>query len=251
MGHIIIISHRRSGTHLTIDTILNNFKKYKKFVTINKNEDIEKGNLKEIRNRKNNLIKTHSTDKCDKKVKKIINKHVEKNKAIYVVRNGLDVMVSLYKYIDSFDHPYSYDSFSEFLRSKNFTVDDGATWPEYWSYHVKYWLEKNNNTDNLKIVKFEDYVTNFDDLMKDMKEYIKSDTYWLQKNMHVDKRKKISQKILKKVLFWREEKSTSVQLRKGKTEQYKKYFSAGDVDYFFECAGEAMELLGYDRPEPK
>ena len=66
--------------------------------------------------------------------------------AIYVHRDGRDVMVSLYYYMQSFDEDVKKQSFSEFLRSESKLdgVDTGMSRPAYWAHHARTWLQQPN-----------------------------------------------------------------------------------------------------------
>jgi len=122
--NVLIISHRRSGTHLTIDSIRNNFKALRKspYVTL---ETLDRGHPDHLD--VSEFRQAISDHQCVIKVHYLpnVSKHLEsregacaeevfsQSKQIYVVRNGLDVLASLYE----FRRGHDLVNLSESLRS--------------------------------------------------------------------------------------------------------------------------------------
>jgi hypothetical protein len=111
--NIIIFSHRRSGTHLIIDTLINNFNLSKNYLNLDllnkrRQDNISINSFKE-RISKRQIFKSHSHGNLksffdnnlfyDQRLRDILNK----SKKIYVYRDGRDVLVSLYFYMQTFD----------------------------------------------------------------------------------------------------------------------------------------------------
>jgi len=256
--NIIIASHRRSGTHLTIDSILNNFPIF------NNNEDyivetldhltshdlknkMKSEDLKKLMHGKSSLLKTHSTayikdffagGRVDQKY---IENIFDDAKVIYVFRDGRDVLVSLYNYMKSFDKETRGASFHEFIRMVNNFDNDGyegdVNRVEYWSYHVEGWL---NNNDCL-FLKFDEIKNDYEKTLCKISEFIGVP---LNDNI-VDIRRsgveananyfgRVKEKIKKIVSS---NKITSVNFRKGVVGGWKEYFDDNDEAFFEEMSG--------------
>ncbi len=112
--HLFIISHRRSGTHLTIDSVRNNFSIYRKLplLTIDTMSEASTNRLHEpvsYEEMKTELakgprvIKTHFLPNLEQYLPadKMALYQEAYNSAhkIYVYRDGKDVMVSLFYYL--------------------------------------------------------------------------------------------------------------------------------------------------------
>lgn len=171
MINIIVASHRRSGTHYTIDTIYNNFNLFstfdgKPYINLDANVEIDK-NLKG-----SFIFKTHSTSdifsflslKSPNNISFIENL-LQNSKVVYVYRDGKDVLVSLYNYQKKFDKSLSNVSFSEFIRQMNtyekHIVGGSLSRVAFLAHHVKCWKEMND-------VLF----VNFDEIKNDLKKLI-------------------------------------------------------------------------------
>lgn len=112
---ILVASHRRSGTHWTIDSIRHNFPSVNnQFITLERilPNHPSPMNLDEFNSYLDNkgekaIIKTHLTPfevekMADYHVKKIIQSIFNRSKIVYVVRDGRDVLNSLFYYVSSF-----------------------------------------------------------------------------------------------------------------------------------------------------
>ena len=151
---VVIATHRRSGTQWAIDALRKNSPDISD--TYMAMEQIEGGRdavipLADFRRQLLNL---------DGKV--LINVHhlpfaeawsgrdewqfartiLKNSPTIYVHRDGRDVMVSLYYYMQSFSETVRNQSFADFLRGESALagVDSGFSRPGFWSHHVKSWL---------------------------------------------------------------------------------------------------------------
>lgn len=248
MKNIIVISHRRSGTHLTIDSIRNNFKDYKKHDFFTLNEDLKNDNyykkFVKLSNTNSIVIKTHFLPDFNiynleehkiEKLKEIFNN----SHLIYVCRNGLDVMVSLYEYMKKFDKNVAESDFNDFLFTNNNFDNTTEKFNrfEFWKYHITNW--RNSNYKNVYWIKYEDFIKNYD-----------KSIYRLANNLGVKKNPKIVdirlQNISHKTIFnklinrFKGIKKTSVSARKGQIGDYKNYFSEDNLNKF---ANENLEFL--------
>ncbi|MCZ6688427.1 MAG: sulfotransferase domain-containing protein [Planctomycetota bacterium] len=150
-------SHRRSGTHWVIDTIRRNFPRVRpRFVTI---EDLaDSGGLAALERLRQDLrtargvtlLKTHLPAGLEPfadrpEIRESIRALVEGSRRIYVHRDGRDVLVSLYHYLQEFSVEAQGIDFSTFLREENDYLPcgaNGANRVEYWRAHVEGWLAR-------------------------------------------------------------------------------------------------------------
>lgn len=174
-NHVIVISHRRSGTHLTIDSIINNFEKYgnESYWDIDRLQTKHRLNVclddvkKELDNR-TRVIKTHclpdfSIYTQNKEEEIYYQELFASAKKIYIYRNCLDVMVSLYYYMRRFDKVTQESDFSTFLK-KNNNFDNTSTSysrSSFWAHHFTSWQNSPFGKDIL-FLKFEDWVKDYE-----------------------------------------------------------------------------------------
>jgi len=256
MKNIFIISHRRSGTHLLIDSILNNINSKKKydFFNLDKyNKEIKDKEFNSLEQKINNgcsIIKTHTDINIEKYFQKnnklisVVKKNLNEAKIIYIYRDGRDVMNSLYHYISSYSEIIENISFSEFIKRKTTIAfsENRITWLEYWVNHVSGWIKEKE----ILLVKFEDLLMNYDETIKEIFNFIEED---LKKDM-IDVRrsqnekgifKKIKKIFLKEIII-----HSSIFFRKGISGDYANIFKEKDYEYFQKVAGNLQKELKYE-----
>lgn len=246
--HIIVISHRRSGTHLTIDTIRNNFEKYaqleyynidrifhptthKKYITFNelKNE-LAKGPR---------VLKTHLLPNFDiyanDAEKEFLSKLLKKSKKIYVVRDGKDVMVSLFNYMKIFDPKIRSIGFSEFLRTDNEfdRTRRPMSRPKFWRFHITEWL-KHLEEESL-VLRFKEIKQNYVTTLDRISEFIgvprNKKLIDIRRTKQVDGIEKLTSRF--KVRKYKCGKNiTSIAFRQGNIGEGKQEFSEADLEFF-------------------
>lgn len=267
MSNIIVGSHRRSGTHLSIDTIVNNFSQYAKSPhvkdltldhlsdhVIDKEYPVSKL-IKYLKNN-NNVMKTHSHGRyadffkgegVDNQICEIFND----SRKIYIYRDGRDVMVSMYNYMMKFNKTIESLSFSEFIRMKNEfdaeSYNSTMNRVEYWAYHINTWRE----VDDVLWLKYDEFKSNLEEALSKVAKHIDQPV----PDCIVDIRREnesFTQKWVKrltnKVLPDRFKKTrlTSVQFNKGGVGGWQSYFSDEDLDYFNKYAAVTNRFLGYE-----
>lgn len=253
--NIIIISHRRSGTHLTIDSIRNNIINYKErdYLVLNEkisNEEYKKHFLSELK-KKSNVIKTHflpdfSLYNFDNEMNEQLNTLFDNSNLIYVYRNGLDVMVSLFEYMKKYDSDVQNISFNEFLNTyNNFdNTTEKFTRTNFWKYHIQEW-QNSKYKDRIMWIKYEDLITNYDDtILKICQNFRLTKTdklidIRLQQN---NPNNRILRKIKNKLSGIQK---TSVSARKGVIGDYKNYFSDSTLNNFLAENSNFLKELGY------
>ena len=266
--NIVVVSHRRSGTHLTIDAIQNNFPIYKKEsekigdLTLERLHQKHKYSItiEQLRDEYNsgfNIFKAHFNpdlnyfDDSDKR--NLIAEIFENSKIIYVYRDGRDVLKSLFTYIKTYNKEYNDITFSEFLRMDNNFDAEGYVGVmnrvQYWEYHVKGWLAK----ENILAVSFEDFKYRYADTIKTIENYLGREA---EKNIVQVVRKPMPKyipstrlteklfKIIKKTLFNTD--YSSVSFSKGEVGGYKSIYSEEDIEYFNQIAGPLLRDLDYE-----
>ncbi|MBN2893751.1 MAG: sulfotransferase domain-containing protein [Bacteroidales bacterium] len=254
--NIIIISHRRSGTHLSIDSIRNNILpyKYNDFLVLNENNlDSEKfTEFCNIADKKNNVIKTHFLPdfklySADNEQITKLNKLFSNSFLIYVYRNGLDVMVSLYEYMKKFNEEVNNLSFEEFLETNNNFDNTEAQYKreEFWKYHIQEW--KNYKLkDNIMWIKYEDFITNYEGTISEICENFKLTKAEKITDIRIQNTKSKNSKIDKIKNILKGVKKTSVSARKGIIGDYKNYYSTIKIDEFLSKNKNFLNELGYN-----
>lgn len=257
---IIVATHRRSGTHWTIDALRNNSLDINsKFLTLEQTEPSHHQPipLEEFQNMLESLegrvlLKIHDLPSATYWK----NEHTRQfaramllSPTIYVYRDGRDVMVSLYYYMKRFREDFTDLSFSDFLRMDNeLDGDTNMSRPAFWAHHIRTWLKQ----PNLISIAYESLETDYEDTVEKLADFLNIDlTYPLQSvNVHQTKANKSRvNQLLKKVGLKREKTSTAVSPRKGKSGDWRNHFSEDDLAFFMGEVGELMWRLGYVRDE--
>jgi hypothetical protein len=149
--NIIVASHRRSGTHLTIDTIANNafiefdIENYDKIRFVSEEEDFSQRDV---------ILKTHMNGLVFEKYLSNFDKN--STKVLYVYRDGRGVMQSLYNYEKNDVDFKSFINGSNIYNTEEYDKDLSKL--EYWAFHVKSWLEH----DFVIPVKYEELSANYE-----------------------------------------------------------------------------------------
>lgn len=255
---IVIATHRRSGTQWAIDALRHNSPDISDtFMAL---EQIESSHdaaipLANFRRQLLNLeghvlINVHdlpSADYWKNLDERLFARTILRNSpTIYVHRDGRDVLVSLYYYMQSFSETARNQSFSRFLRGDSALadVDSGLSRPGYWSYHVKTWLEK----DNLLAIGYRDLETDYDATVDRMAEFV---------NVRLNfKRQPVSSlgrqdsegmldNVMGRLGLRRRPGSHPDRPRIGKSGDWRSVFDKQDQEFFMQEAGDTMRQLGY------
>jgi len=262
---IIIASHRRSGTHLTIDSILNNFdipiNPVKQYITLDHfsshiNNKYLSEDYFEMSKYDTCIFKTHAHGNvsdffhCEPVLKDHFLNLFETAKIMYVYRDGRDVMTSLYYYQKQFDKSFRNTKFSNFLRMEN--NYDSATYhrildrPSYWAFHILSWIQK----PNILLVRYEDlheeYIKTLQKIAIHLDIPLKpsiTDIRLKAKNstetLFLKLKQRIQSDITKKINY------SSVYFRKGQRGEWSTLFNDDDKAFFEKQAGHVMQKLGY------
>jgi len=260
---IIVASHRRSGTHLTIDAIANNFRAFGKTpdissVTLDHLSAINQWDLTPVEFRRRiesvpSILKTHSHGKVldffigDAYLKGFIKQIFNEAKIIYVHRDGRDVMVSLYYYERNFNQDAKEQLFGEYLRALNSfdvqTYKNEMDRVEYWGFHITSWIKNKN----ILVVSYDDlqkeYVASLQKIADFIDEPLEEDVRDVRRrandNYFVSKLKRRLFKQAGNIRY------SSVGFRKGVSGDWKDHFSEDDLSFFEHKGGELNRRLGY------
>jgi hypothetical protein len=241
--NILVISHRRSGTHLTIDSIINNFSRYKN------NPEINRANLDELDKLDKNsdeykafvtesastskIYKTHTHANLQRFFKKKeIKELFDDSYLIYVLRDGKDVLVSQYYFNQIFDDTIKDLPFSQYLKLENKLdkdrLDKKYNIVEYWQYHIKSW-ENSPLKDRILFITYEDFLDNYEQALKEISDFIEEPQNRRLTDVRRSKEgviKKLTEKFrrhpLTKKLF--KKRYTTVAFRKGGKGDWKTHF---------------------------
>lgn len=239
--NIFVISHRRSGTHLVIDTIRNNFPAVSDaFLTLEclypqVKPHIPGPEFEKQLGRGGMIVKTHMDAQLETEpfapldeMKQLAARAAPRTKAIYIYRDGRDVLTSFYHYRAKIG-PVP-PSIHEFLQQKVSDWFPGNR-IEYWVHHVSGWLGR---SDVL-------YVS-FEELIRSPESVVAKLAAWIglpapQKVANVDLNQAQANKGVRR---------SSVLPRKGKIGDFKQLFDEKTTADFNGMAGELMRELGYD-----
>lgn len=254
-GHIIVASHRRSGTHLTIDAIANNLAPYRagyfNLDTLNARHagSVAVDSAKRKLDTAPHILKTHAHHDLgaffgnSSQVISFVESLLNDSKLIYVVRDGRDVLTSLYYYVQRFRPEITEVSFSDFIRMKNefesetCAVDFDRV--QYWNYHLTGWLSR----QDALVASFEGLIDDYESTLNGISEFVGVDL----RGRLVDVRRKAHplrhslvyrafSKLKRRVIDSRLSvgaRLTSVEFRRGTRGDYVKMFSAQDLQYFW------------------
>jgi hypothetical protein len=256
---VIVISHRRSGTHFAIDAIRNNFPDCR-------GEHLDLDHLRpshparmtprhveERRARGPVVFKSHALPEPersfgDAETSDFVRRIVERARIVYVHRDGRDVCVSLYFYARNFDPAVRAMAFGEFLRMNNefdaAAYDGDLTRVEYWCRHVEGWTAR----PDVFAIGFSDLLERFDETVGRLASFLDRPA---PRTVCKVRRRALGGgplgKVLEKLRTRLDARFSSVGFRKGVAGDHVRHFAPEDSDYFDAIAGETMRRLGYYR----
>jgi len=166
---IVVATHPRSGTHLTIDLLRKQFQECQSWLWFgetlhhsylnldplaqNCSPNIsQKQALSILCRAKRPIIKTHSLpgfNELGYKNSEFISELMQNADVYYVVRDGRNVMCSVHLWMQKFDSK-TRCSLSEFLRQE----ENGMSRPKIWAHHVSSWLKQ----AEMKLLRFEQII---------------------------------------------------------------------------------------------
>jgi hypothetical protein len=253
---IIVASHRRSGTHLMLDSLRGNVRDvHRRFMTLERIEPSHQNHLpvaefdRRLRaHRGVVLVKTHALPGAAGWQAREAGGYAEELLAawptIYVHRDGRDVLSSLYRFVQSYSTEVAEQSFADFLRSRHTGVDAaGVTRPAYWQRHVLAWLDRNPATT----VSYEGLQEDFEALLRGIAERLDLRLRPVLSQVRLEPRGRKVPIVhrLQRALGLRPIGSTAIRPQAGRVGGWRQLFDDADLAWFESQASEAMRRLGY------
>ncbi len=245
--NVLVISHRRSGTHLTIDSIRNNFKTLREcpFVTLetldrNHPDHLPVTEFRQAISEQARVIKVHYLPNVSQHLATeeaaLAEDIFSQSKKIYVVRNGLDVLASLYEFRRGHDPLAAEMSFSQFIREPSFDRQAGTfDKVTYWAHHVQSWLNS-PRSDQMLVLRFEQWVNEYRATIKKVSQFIGLSNDWFGADVRIGATSSKKNKQIQR---------TWVEPRKGQIGDHVNYFTPDDLEYFHSHCADLMKELGY------
>ncbi len=234
-ANILVASHRRSGTHLTIDTIRNNIlgasNTYLTMETLlpTHKENLPKDAFEQRRHTPGRpILKLHDfptleTFPVEGGLRAYAAQLVQASRIVYAVRDGRDVMVSFYEYRKKIDPALANVSFSEFLRFPRPGYSSAAA---QWSAHVHAWMGR----DEVLPIFYEDMHDDFAGVVGRLADFLE-----------LPRRAQLFDVVMSRNPA-AAGATTAVMFRKGQVGDHAAYFKADDRAFFEREAGEGMAL---------
>ena len=255
---IVIATHRRSGTHWTIDALRNNSPDVSDtFMTLERaSSDHDTPTplpafQKQVESLEGRvLVKVHDLPVATfwkrEEERAFAQSVLRESPAIYVHRDGRDVMASLYYYMQSFDEDVKKQSFSEFLRSESTLdgVDTGMSRPAYWAHHARTWLQQPNLLPVSYAALENDYVNSVRQIAGFLGIRVQRSIRAIDLPGRSGKPSLVG-RALWKLGIRQKRLSSAVQPRRGRSGDWRNQFGDDDLDFFMGEAGEQMRQLGY------
>jgi len=258
---IVVATHPRSGTHLTIDLLRKQFQACQGWLWFGETLHHLYLNLDRLipghspglsldraqgllQRASRPIIKTHSKPefaKHEDAAKQFARHVVEAGDVIYVVRDGRDVLCSAHVWRQEYD-PSARCSLAKFIRQRI----DGKSRVELWADHVAAWTSR----EKVHVLKFEDIISSTRVVIKDLAERLALDPMWATPHLP----EKIEQGG-RWADYWRRVtrnfESTAITGRyNGKgPEDWVEVFTERDRLFFEEEAGDTLRAFGYEYDE--
>lgn len=270
---ILVISHRRSGTHWTIDTVRNNFASTSRtFLTLERllpwhKDSISLDKFQSLLASQDGIpiIKTHLLPTLgaftqEPALEGFVHGLLDKSKIVYVYRDGRDVLVSLYHYAKKFNPEIEQISFSDFIRmddegSRSVGNGECISRMEYWRRHVEGWLAR----PDVLGLQYESLHSNYEESVANIANFLELKPQSNIKKIELPKygnRSSATGKMVAKAMDMLRSmlrpkslgKSSAVLPRKGVVGDWRQHFAEEDLLLFDTVAGDLMRQLGYCQP---
>lgn len=169
-GDIIVISHRRSGTHLTINFIMNNMTRSLKFVTV-----VHPGQKFTYDKRKNYIVKTHfdfenfsinEFNKCFLTTDDANCAYDVFNESskVFVCRNPVDTMKSMYYYNKHFNEEVQKMTIEQYIKETDVLGE--------WVKFINHFIERKDEY-SLLVVSYDEIVKTPEKIVQKLSKHLK------------------------------------------------------------------------------
>jgi Sulfotransferase domain len=253
---VVVASHRRSGTHLMLDSLRSNVRDVeRRFMTLERIEPSHEKHMpvaefdRRLRSQRGVvLVKTHALPDAtawqDREAADYASELLATAPTIYVHRDGRDVLVSLYRFAQSYSPQVAAQSFAEFLRANHTGLDaPGISRPAYWQRHVLAWLDRSPTTT----ASYEGLQGDFEALLRSIAERLDLGLRPALRQVPLEPRGRRVPVLhrLQRVLGLRPVGSTAIRPQAGRVGGWRQVFDDADLAWFESEAAGAMGRLGY------
>jgi len=253
---IVISSHRRSGTHLTIDLIRRQFRECVSWKWPLRPNTALYWNLdlllhdpgfrrRAVRGTRRPIIKTHLPigDLLDGRMAGFDAIAAELGRwlgtcgtILHVVRDGRDVMASFHRYCKGFD-PAARCSIGQFIRQD----DDGLSRAARWARCVRGALDD----PRIECIRYEDIVRRTDDVLRRLADLLELQPAWKLPRLPGKIRSRWQGR-LHRLFRFRPPATTTLGTTEFPLEKWRTAFTPADREFFLQETGDLLCRLGYE-----
>lgn len=255
---VVVASHRRSGTHLVLNSLrLNALGVNPQFMTLERIDPAHERHLtvaafdRRLRRKAGTvLVKTHALPGAaawhDPEAHDYASALLAEAPTVYVHRDGRDVLASLYHYTASYSPRVAGLSFSEFIRDL-YTAPDarGLSRAAYWQHHVLAWLDAGPTA----LIGYAELLETFPTAMAGLAEGVglrlSPDVQLVALEPPATGLARLTGRVRRAMGPDRQGTSTAIRPRSGGSGGWQAAFDADDLALFEGVASEAMRRLGY------
>jgi len=262
---ILVISHRRSGTHWTMDAIRHNHASVgESYLNLDRllpwhESPMSISHFKSLLADQQGavLIKTHAPPTLepfavDTGLLRYVQSLLAESDVVYVYRDGRDVMVSLYYYMRHYDPGMRGVSFSDFIRMKSQfdtipASEHRLNRVEYWKFHVGGWLKQSA----ISGVSYEDLHADYEAVVKALGTCLGRETVADIKPVDLHSRypsgklHRLALGMVRTIRSRSSPTSSAILPRKGAVGEWRRHFSDQDISFFNSIAVDLLQELGY------
>lgn len=256
---IMVVSHERSGTHLSIDLLRKQFSECKarmSFLETRHHSYLTLEHLSpkprpyishikalEILNKsKIPIVKAHCLpgfESLGSENADFVSQIAERSQIYYIVRDGRRVLCSYYLFSLKTVYLDTRWTISEFMRQEH----NGVSHLKWWANHVRYWIDQ----ENVKVIKYEDIIHNPEQVINSIADDCKLSPLFVEPLLP----KKVAPRNRWED-YWlrltRQYESTAIDTKHSKNRQpWQTLFSQEDRIFFHQEAGDILIRLGYEK----
>ncbi len=252
---ILIASHPRSGTHLTIDLFRKQFQECQSQKNFgeplnrlycgldSQNLLSEQDAIKNLSKCERPLVKTHNSPQFIESAssENLWVRWLQENADIYyIIRDGRSVMCSLHLFMQSYD-PLARCSLSEFIRQEV----HGVSRVKHWSDHIQNFLVK----PNVKVLRFENIINNTQSILTEIGEELQLKPLW-QEPYLPEKANSLWYGRWQRLVKKNSESTAIIGYYRGqKVQKWQQVFTPEDRQFFQIEAGKTLLELDYEQSD--
>lgn len=255
---IIVASHQRSGTHLTIDLLRRHFPAtnpklrpleslhhlYVDMDSFNPghhNPMSTKTALRLLTRNPRPIVKTHTLPNealCKPEFRPIVHRIYERAHTISVVRDGRNVMLSLHRFERPWN-PRARVPLSDFIRS----TTDGLCRPAYWSNHVKTW----QSVHDCKTLIFRDIISKPREILVELGRFLGMEPVFKEPLLPKPMKSRYDGWLRRLAGNTHTTTIPGEKPMEGEPTKWRDAFSREDREFFDRHAGDTLIDLGYEK----